>query len=172
MIDLEQRAQNFATLAHEGQVRKYTGEPYINHPAAVADLVRSVPHTPEMLAAAWLHDTAEDCGASFYLLTKLFGEEVSGLVEMLTDVSRPAHGNRAARKALDREHTANCSPAAATIKLADLIDNTKSIVERDPKFAKGYLEEKRLLLEVLTHGDPTLLAMARELAHREVPSHE
>lgn len=172
MIDLEQRAQNFATLAHEGQVRKYTGEPYINHPAAVADLVRSVPHTPEMLAAAWLHDTAEDCGASFYLLTKLFGEEVSGLVEMLTDVSRPAHGNRAARKALDREHTANCSPAAATIKLADLIDNTKSIVERDPEFAKVYLEEKRLLLEVLTHGDPTLLAQARELAYREVPNHE
>lgn len=55
-------AMRVATAAHEGigQVRKYTGEPYINHPAAVAELVSSVPHTPEMLAAAWLHDTVED----------------------------------------------------------------------------------------------------------------
>lgn len=43
---IEQRAKEFATRWHAsiGQVRKYTGEPYINHPAAVADLVRSVPH--------------------------------------------------------------------------------------------------------------------------------
>ena len=54
------------------------------------------------------------------------------------------------------------SPAAKTIKLADLIDNTRSIVERDPKFAEVYMAEKTMLLEVLTEGAPELMAMARQ----------
>lgn len=47
-MDLEGRAKEFATRKHGGQVRKYTGEPYINHPAAVVEIVRSVPHTEEI----------------------------------------------------------------------------------------------------------------------------
>ncbi len=54
---------------------------------------------------------------------------------------------------------------AQTIKLADLISNTRSIVERDPKFAVTYLAEKRELLKVLTDGDPALYRMAFDLAH-------
>lgn len=52
---MEQRAREFAEAAHAriDQRRKYTGEPYIAHPAAVVELVRSVPHTDEMIAAAW-----------------------------------------------------------------------------------------------------------------------
>lgn len=95
----------------------------------------------------------------------MFGLEVARLVEMLTDVSRPEDGNRAQRKAIDRAHTAQCSSAAATIKLADLIDNTRSIVERDPEFAKVYLEEKRLLLEVLTHGNDAMWRTAAACAY-------
>lgn len=164
-IMLEARAKNFATLAHEGQTRKYTGEPYINHPAAVVELVRSVPHTPEMLAAAWLHDTVEDCGVDLREIHAVFGINVARLVEMLTDVSQPEDGNRAQRKAIDRAHTTRCSPDAATIKLADLIDNTRSIVERDPEFANVYLEEKRLLLEVLTHGNGSMWRAAVACAY-------
>ena len=54
---LEEAAQAFATARHAAidQRRKYTGDPYITHPAAVVELVRSVPHTSEMIAAAWLH---------------------------------------------------------------------------------------------------------------------
>ena len=163
---MESRAKEFATLAHAraGQTRKYTGEPYINHPAAVAELVRGVPHTEAMLCAAWLHDTVEDCGISLDEIERVFGFEVATLVEQLTDVSKPSDGNRAIRKAIDREHTANASPEAKTIKLADLIDNTRSIVERDPSFARVYLKEKRLLLEVLREGDSTLWEEANRLA--------
>ena len=82
---------------------------------------------------------------------------------MLTDVSRPEDGNRAARKTLDREHIAKASPQAKTIKIADLIDNSRSIMAHDPQFARVYLAEKRLLLDVLTEGDPTLYAMARRI---------
>lgn len=168
MSDLEIRAKEFATLAHGriNQRRKFTGEPYINHPAAVAEIVRSVPHTDEMLAAAWLHDTVEDCGIDMDEIHRVFGPQVTELVECLTDVSRIKDGNRATRRAIDRAHTAKASPAAKTIKLADLIDNTHNIVALDPNFAKVYLPEKRLLLAVLKEGDPTLWAQAFALANQ------
>lgn len=161
---LEHRARLFATAAHAavGQLRKYTFEPYIVHPAEVAEIVRSVPHTEAQLAAAWLHDVVEDTGVTIELIREEFGSQVSDLVGWLTDVSRPDHGNRAQRKAIDRAHTAQAPAQAQTVKLADLISNTRSIVAHDPKFAVTYLQEKRLLLEVLTRGDPGLLARARE----------
>lgn len=170
MNSLEFRAKDFATHHHAAinHVRKYTGEPYISHPAGVVDLVRSVSHTSEMLAAAWLHDTVEDTAATFDEVERVFGFEVTALVEMLTDVSRPGQGNRAERKAIDRAHTAKASPAAKTIKLADLIDNTRSIVEHDEKFARVYLAEKALLLEVLREGDATLWRRADSLMRESI----
>ena len=75
-------------------------------------------------------------------------------------MSKPEDGNRATRKAIDREHTAQAPAEAQTIKLADLISNSKSIMAHDPDFAVTYLAEKRLLLEVLTKGDPGLHAEA------------
>ena len=160
-----ERARVFATAAHAavGQVRKYTFEPYIVHPTEVASIVATVPHTNEMLAAAYLHDTVEDTGVSIVDIQVEFGNEVASLVGWLTDVSKPEQGNRAVRKAIDRDHTA-CAPAEAqTVKLADLIANSRSILAHDPAFAKVYLEEKRMLLEVLTRGDATLMAQARRI---------
>ncbi|MBW6486011.1 MAG: HD domain-containing protein [Syntrophobacterales bacterium] len=173
MTQLEIIACEYATHHHAaiGQVRKYTGEPYIKHPAAVVKIVQSVPHTPEMLAAAWLHDTVEDTAATLEEIDQLFGQEVACMVEMLTDVSRPSNGNRKVRKAIDLAHTANASPEAKTIKLADMIDNKHNIVERNPKFAKVYLVEKTALLEVLTEGDATLYAQAVELTHTHTHMH-
>ena len=91
-----------------------------------------------------------------------FGTDIATLVGWLTDVSKPEDGNRAVRKAIDREHTAAAPAEAQTIKLADLISNTKSIMAHDPTFAKVYLEEKRLLLAVMTRGDTGLMAEARK----------
>jgi (p)ppGpp synthase/HD superfamily hydrolase len=166
---MEQRARLLAEQKHSAinHLRKYTGEAYITHPAAVAELVRSVPHTEAMLAAAWLHDTVEDTGATFAEIELLVGSEVASLVEMLTDVSKLSDGNRATRKAIDLQHTAKATPAAKTIKLADLIDNTISIVAHDPKFAKVYLAEKAALLEVLREGDATLWMKAYSLIGRQ-----
>lgn len=152
----EDNARHFATAAHEGQFRKYTGEPYITHPAAVADLVRSVPHTEDMLCAAWLHDTVEDTAVELMHLDFMFGHDVMSLVWHLTDQSKPADGNRKARKAIDRAHLAKAPPVAKTIKLADLIDNSQSIIAYDSGFAEVYMAEAALLMRVLRDGDPTL----------------
>lgn len=163
-MTIVEKARVFATAAHAacGQLRKYTYEPYIVHPAEVVRTVSTVDHTDEMLAAAWLHDVVEDTGVTIETIRAEFGEQVAELVGWLTDVSRPEQGNRATRKAIDRAHTAMAPAQAQTIKLADLISNTRSIVEHDEKFARTYLEEKRLLLEVMTKGNPTLMAEARK----------
>jgi (p)ppGpp synthase/HD superfamily hydrolase len=158
------RARVFATAAHAavGQVRKYTGEPYIVHPAEVAKIVTDAGGTEAMICAAWLHDTVEDTGVTIETIRAEFGAEVAELVGWLTDVSRPEHGNRAHRKALDRAHSAAAPAEAQTVKLADLIANTRSIIEHDVAFARTYLEEKRLMLEVMTKGDSILMAEARK----------
>lgn len=161
-------ARCFATEAHAAirQVRKYTGEPYIAHPAAVVALVRGVPHDEAMLAAAWLHDVVEDVaptvpGFGAEAIVRAFGADVGGLVGWLTDISQPTDGNRAARKAIDRAHSARAPARAQTIKVADLIDNSRSIVRHDPGFARVYMREKALLLDALGGADPALIAAAK-----------
>jgi (p)ppGpp synthase/HD superfamily hydrolase len=113
-----------------------------------------------MVAAAWLHDVVEDTGCTFTDIHMAFGIDIATLVGWLTYVSKPEDGNRAVRKAMDRAHTAEAPAEAQTIKLADLCSNSKSIIAHDPAFAKTYLEEKRLLLAVMTKGDPGLHAEA------------
>lgn len=164
MTDIVERARVFATAAHAAvrQLRKYTNEPYIVHPTEVVAIVSTVPHTAEMLAAAWLHDVVEDTGVTNEDISREFGPQVAELVGWLTDTSTPEDGNRSARKAIDRAHSALAPAEAQTVKLADLISNSRSIVQYDPKFAVTYLEEKRQLLAVMTRGDPTLMAEARK----------
>lgn len=163
MQSLEEQARRYATEVHAaaGQRRKYTDEPYIVHPAAVVELVRSVTDNQQMLAAAWLHDTVEDTGTTLADIAQLFGAEVAALVGMLTDSQQPKAKNRAARKVAHFRHTADATPAAQTIKLADIIDNTRAIVQYDPHFARIYLVEKQVQIGLLQQGDPTLWQQAQ-----------
>lgn len=164
---LEMSARFFAHSKHEGQQRKYTFEPYINHPKNVVEIVRTVPHSQEMLAAAWLHDVQEDCGVDNTQIYNLFGPVVAMYVSMLTDVSKTSDGNRAVRKALDLDHLRTAHPDAKTIKLADVIDNSASILLHDKNFAKTYLPEKRRLLdEALIAGNRKLWCRADLICKR------
>ena len=149
-------------MAHGDQKRKYTNDPYIVHPIAVAELVKTVPHTDEMVAAALLHDVVEDTPVTIEDIENKFGSKVAELVGWLTDVSRPEDGNRKTRKAIDRDHSARAPADAQTIKVADLIHNTQSIEKHDPHFYKVYKEEKIKLLSVLTEADQTLVRIAQQ----------
>lgn len=164
MNNIVERARIFATAAHAavGQLRKYTNEPYIVHPTEVVEIVTTVDHTPEMLAAAYLHDVVEDTSVTVDLIRAEFGPVVASYVHWLTNPSKAEDGNRSLRKEIDRQFIKDAPAAVQTVKLADLISNTSSIVQYDPKFAKVYLEEKRLLLEVLSKGDAKLLEQARK----------
>ena len=162
MIGIIEKAEQFAVQAHGPQKRKYTGDPYIVHPIEVSQIVKTVPHTNAMIAAAILHDVIEDTEATYDDVAVNFGTVVADLVEELTDVSKPEDGNRAVRKALDRAHLAKASADAQTIKLADIISNTKDIKANDPKFAKVYIPEMKALLEVLDKGDKDLIRKAEK----------
>jgi len=150
------KALIFASAAHYaiGQVRKSTGEPYITHPIAVANIVKDYGGNDDMIAAAYLHDTVEDTSITMDIIRDTFSKNVSELVEWLTDISKPSDGNRKLRKALDREHIAQATRDAQFIKCADLIHNSDSIVKYQPDFAKVYMREKELLLGAMTkvHG--------------------
>lgn len=164
------KAAQFAALAH-GSIhhrRKYTNEPYICHPKMVAFYVATVSDDPNMIAAAWMHDVLEDVALlneefSLQKMKEIFHERTVQLVIELTDISKPSDGNREQRKLIDRMHTAEISPDAKTIKLADLIDNTKTIVEHDVNFSKIYLREKELLLPYLKEGNKTLWDKANQI---------
>ena len=168
MSVLIDKALTVATIAHAavGQVRKYTGEPYINHPIAVAHIVRKFHGTESMICAALLHDVVEDTEVTFDVLRNEFGDYIASLVADLTDVSKPEDGNRATRKAIDRDHSAAACAEAQTVKVADLIDNGKNIALHDPDFAKVFFKEKKLLLDVLTKADGEIISAARRVVEQ------
>lgn len=174
-MSLAYEAMMFAREVHKDQRRKYTGNPYVDHLAEVAGIVATVAKdvreavsVDEMIAVAWLHDCIEDQSANPIYLEANFGPVVSEGVAWLSDIEK---GNRASRKMQSRDRLSRAPAWIQTIKCADLISNTSSIVQHDPKFAVTYLEEKRLLLEVMTKADPRLreLAMAQAVASRLGP---
>jgi len=164
-MDRLEKAKLFSKVAHEaiGQKRKYTGEPYFNHPLRVMKLVASVlPDDEDAQIVALLHDTVEDTDVTLAFIRDEFGQRVERGVFALTDTPTVEGGpNRKERKKMDRERLSKAEGWVQTVKVADMIDNTSTIVEYDPKFAKVYLEEKRLLLSELTSADPILLEQAQ-----------
>lgn len=154
------RALVFAYNAHRGQYRKYSGEPYICHPIAVASILEKFGYSEDVQIAALFHDILEDTTTTFGAIVFEFSIEIAKLVMEVTDQSKSSDGNRAIRKTIDREHIINASLEGKAIKLADLIDNTKSIVAYDKDFAKIYLKEKALLLDILKDCNGPLLAEA------------
>lgn len=162
-VELVTKAILYAQAAHEGQKRKYTGEPYWQHPMEVMQILERYDAPPVVRAAAMLHDVLEDTPVTMDQLTAEFGIAVSTLVMEVTDVSAPEDGNRAQRKRKDLVHLSKASPWAAMIKLADMISNTRSIVEHDPDFARVYLLEKEDLLKVLRPADLRLTNEATEV---------
>lgn len=140
----------FAQGAHTGQVRKYTGEAYINHPLEVCTILYDAGvRCQDTLAAALLHDVVEDCGVTFTEVGRQFGDATRNLVFWLTDVVTKAQGNRETRKALEAQKIGFAPLGAQLAKLADLISNTNSIVENDPDFAVVYLREKERTISAM-----------------------
>lgn len=156
-------AMQFARSAHCDQCRKYKGNPYADHLAEVAGIAATGfisevnPYTAT--AVCWLHDCIEDCGVTVEELTRLFGPTIAQGVLALTDT---ATGNRKARVQASIDRLSAAPAWIQTIKVADLISNTSSIVTHDPKFAKVYLPEKQAMLAALTKADRSLVFVAQE----------
>jgi len=161
--ELIPKAIDYATDMHHGQMRKGENLPYIVHPLRVMAIISPFTSDEHVLAAAALHDVVEDTEATFAEVSDLFGAKIGRLVYELTDKSRPEDGNRAARKAIDRDCLAASSKEAHLIKVADLIDNAPSIIKYQPKFAPVYIQEEIELLKVLGGAPAALHELASEI---------
>lgn len=168
-------ALSFAKKAHTGQRRKYTDEPYVNHPIRVFNILYgNLPYeefTSEMQIAALLHDVVEDTTYTLKDIELKFGSKVALLVEGLTDQATKEDGNREVRKEIDRKRIALTSAEVHTIKCADMIDNLPGIIEHDADFAKTYVKEKRELLKVLTGANFNLWKKVEDILNKYDEEH-
>ena len=154
----ELEAHAFATKAHFGQLRKWTGENYIEHPRDVVRYLQftELANSDVVMCAAYLHDVVEDCGVTLKEIDERFGREVAHIVDRLSDTLTKEHGNRKYRKQVQLERLANSCSWTQSIKLADLLSNWPSIRDNDPGFAKVYREEAAALALAMDKGNMLL----------------
>lgn len=146
-------AAALAARAHEGQKRKYSGLPYITHPARVAGRVGILPGvTEELVAAAYLHDVLEDTKTTREEIEEATNAQVGFYVDCMTNRSKDSGLPRAQRKAMDREHLAKIPDEVKLIKALDRIDNLLDCMEAPSDFKKLYSQESLLLADVLGSG--------------------
>lgn len=163
------KAIEFANRAHADQVRKYTGQPYIFHPMRVAMAVANHRGSDEMICAAVLHDTVEDCGVHIADILKEFGPDIARLVDELTNKTKASDLPRAERKRMDRERIATISTDAKIIKALDRIDNLRELVNAPYDFRKKYHQESRELLRVLSTHIPESIEFELNSCCPELP---
>ncbi|MCB2130541.1 MAG: bifunctional (p)ppGpp synthetase/guanosine-3',5'-bis(diphosphate) 3'-pyrophosphohydrolase [Rhodobacteraceae bacterium] len=126
MCEIVKRAEHFARIAHSGQTRKGPRrEPYVTHLEEVAEFVRRHGGDDVAIAAAWLHDTLEDCRAVTPLaIAEVFGPAIAGVVGELTD-DKTLPKKR--RKVLQVLNAPLKSRAAALVKLGDKASNVRAV---------------------------------------------
>ncbi|MBM4415752.1 MAG: bifunctional (p)ppGpp synthetase/guanosine-3',5'-bis(diphosphate) 3'-pyrophosphohydrolase [Chloroflexi bacterium] len=133
-VEAVRAALDFATRAHDGQLRQ-SGDPFITHPVAVAQLVAELRVDAATVAAALLHDVIEDCGVAGEELALRFGADVAKLVDGATKISvmGPAPAGGGARSSADAETLRKMFVAMAEdvrvviLKLADRLHNMRTL---------------------------------------------
>ena len=163
-------AKEYATKKHEGQVRKYSGLPYITHPIAVAEMVQNYTDDEDVISAAYLHDVVEDCNVIPDELSIEFGFRVSKFVEEVTNPSRNyPRVCRRDRKKMDRLHIAKGGTEAHLIKVCDRICNINDLLSESEKtdwpYIGLYTTESYRLLEFLDKAPSELLTKLIQLCN-------
>lgn len=143
-LALLQRAYDVADERHATQMRK-SGDPYITHPLAVANILAELGMDTTTLVAALLHDTVEDTGYSLQQLTEEFGEEVAHLVDGVTKLDKVALGTAAEGETIRKMIIAMArDPRVLVIKVADRLHNMRTMrflpPEKQARKAKETLE--------------------------------
>ncbi len=133
-MDLIERAYRYADGKHKDQLRK-SGEPYIIHPLAVAEIVAEIGLDSDAIAAALLHDCLEDTDASFEEISRLFGETIAELVEGVTKLTRVQYSTMEEQQMenLRKMFMAMSKDIRVIlIKIADRLHNTRTLQYQTP----------------------------------------
>lgn len=149
--ELADKALDVAITAHMMQKRR-DDSPYINHPVAVAELVKKVKNShkiSDLVAAAYLHDTVEDTPMTVDKIKSKFGNLVGDLVAELTSDKDKVKAVGKTQYLIDK--MLNMSNWGLVIKLADRVHNTSDLKNADPKFRDKYTKETKEILNALRH---------------------
>jgi (p)ppGpp synthase/HD superfamily hydrolase len=140
-------AMETARLAHAGQLRRGSdGQPYIEHPVAVAELLATCEYDDEILAAALLHDVVEKSEVAMAQLRERFGDRVADMVEALTEDE--TIDDYTERKREQRGRVAKSGTDAMAIFAADKLTNVAMLREAYALIGENVSEELAASLDV------------------------
>jgi len=150
-LGVVERAFEAAEKAHRGQLRK-SGDPYITHPVAVAEILVDFGLDPATIAAALLHDTVEDTAYSPEKLREDFGDEVATLVEGVTKLDRLTYGPTAEAETVRKMVVAMAKDIRVlVIKLADRLHNARTWQFVEPESSSRKARETLDIYAPLAH---------------------
>jgi len=139
-----ERAYDMASYLHRDQVRN-SGDPYVTHPLAVAQVLAELGMTVPTLVAALLHDTLEDTEYTLNDLREDFGDEVAKLVDGVTKLDKVKYGQASAAETVRKMVVAMAKDIRVlVIKLADRLHNMRTLgylpPEKQERIARDTLE--------------------------------
>ncbi|MFY9765189.1 MAG: bifunctional (p)ppGpp synthetase/guanosine-3',5'-bis(diphosphate) 3'-pyrophosphohydrolase [Mycobacterium sp.] len=150
-LSLLQRAYEVAEQRHASQLR-HSGDPYITHPLAVANILAELGMDTTTLVAALLHDTVEDTGYTLEALSTDFGDEVGHLVDGVTKLDRVELGNAAEGETIRKMITAMArDPRVLVIKVADRLHNMRTMRFLPPEKQARKARETLEVIAPLAH---------------------
>ncbi len=144
-VDLVRRAYFYAEQAHDGQFRR-TGEDYVSHPLAVAEILRAMHMDHQSLVAAMLHDVIEDTGITKKDIEGQFGETVANLVDGVSKLNKIEFSTRAEAQAENFQKMALAMAKdirVILVKMADRMHNMRTLNVMSPE------QQKRIARETL-----------------------
>jgi guanosine-3',5'-bis(diphosphate) 3'-pyrophosphohydrolase len=136
-VNLVRRAYHYAEQAHDGQIRR-SGEPYVTHPLAVAEILYDMHMDHQSLMAAMLHDVIEDTGLTREALAAQFGETVANLVDGVSKLNK-LNFNSNTQAEVQAENFQKMALAMAKdirvilVKLADRLHNMRTLSAMKPE---------------------------------------
>jgi GTP pyrophosphokinase len=152
-LALLQRAYEVAEKRHADQLRR-SGDPYITHPLAVANILAELGMDTTTLVAALLHDTVEDTGVTLDSITADFGPEVAHLVDGVTKIDKVKLGDAAQAETIRKMIVAMArDPRVLVIKLADRLHNMRTLRFLPPEKQEKKARETLEILAPLAHRD-------------------
>jgi guanosine-3',5'-bis(diphosphate) 3'-pyrophosphohydrolase len=150
-VALIERAYAAAEKAHTGQKRK-SGEPYITHPVAVAQILADLGIGAKTIAAALLHDTVEDTDYTLDLVRADFGDEIAMLVDGVTKLDKLKYGDSAQAETVRKMVVAMSKDIRVlVIKLADRLHNARTWGFVPEESAKRKAQETLEIYAPLAH---------------------
>jgi len=150
-VPLIERAYAAAEKAHSGQKRK-SGEPYITHPVAVAQILADLGIGSKTIAAALLHDTVEDTDYTLDRVRADFGDEIAMLVDGVTKLDKLKYGDSAQAETVRKMVVAMSKDIRVlVIKLADRLHNARTWGFVPEESAKRKAQETLEIYAPLAH---------------------